>query len=434
MNKLSFEYGSQTIQNFIHLFENGQLNLAPGFQRDSVWTVSDRRRLIESIIQNYPLPSVFLYERYENGKPIYDVLDGKQRLESILMFQGTGRFRGSRFSVRMRAGIEDERITDQDWRSLEKNGISPAFLGYKLQTVTVDGDLSDIIDLFVRINSTGKKLTSAEKRKAKFYHSDFLRQADKLGRKYERYFRENRILTAGQISRQKHIELICELLASIKEEGPINKKPAIDKIIGNKQPITERQLNQCSKEFVSTINLLTRIFPDLRTTRFAKSVDFYSLFLLIWEMNKQGNILTERKRNQQAQKLLVSLSNGVDEVRQQLRKAEGTKPNQSLFRDYLLTIQGSTNNSLNRKRRADILRSVFSGLFEKKDIQRTFTPEQRRLMWHSDERKKCGKCKSVLSWSNFSIDHIKAHSRGGKTDLSNAALMCIPCNSRKGAR
>jgi hypothetical protein len=313
-------------------------------------------------------------------------------------------------------------------------GRGPAFLGYKIQTVEVSGDFSSIIDLFVQINSTGKKLTSAEKRKARYYTSDFLRQADKLARRYERYFRENRILTAGQIGRLKHIELICELLMSIREQGPINKKQALDNLIGSKQPITDRQLSQCSKEFVSTINLLTRIFPDLRTTRFAKSVDFYSLFLLVWEMDKQGNILTDRKRNQQAQKLLVGLSNGIDEVRLQLRKAEGARPDQGLFRDYLLTIQGSTDSSLNRKRRADILRSVFGGLFEKKDIQRTFTSEQRRLMWHSDEKKKCSKCREVLSWSNFSIDHIKAHSRGGKTDLSNAALMCVPCNSRKGAR
>ena len=433
MNKLSFEYDSQTIQNFVHLFEAGQLNLEPGFQRDSVWTLNDRRKLIESIIQNYPLPSIFLYRRNEAGKLIYDVLDGKQRLESILMFQGVGRFRSSRYNLRMRLGSEDEPIADWHWRKLEKEGHGPALLGYKIQTVTVSGDLSDIIDLFVRINSTGKKLTGAEKRKARFYRSDFLRQADKLGRRYERYLRENRILTAGQISRLKHIELICELLVSIKEQGPINKKQALDNLIGG-QRITDRQLSQCYREFVYTINLLKRMFPDLRTTRFAKSVDFYSLFLLIWEMNKQGNILTDPKRNQQARQLLVWFSSGVDEVRQQLRKAEGAKPEQSLFRDYLLTIQGSTDSSLNRKRRADILRSVFGGLFEKKDIQRTFTAEQRRLMWHSDERKKCGRCKSVLSWSNFSIDHIKAHSRGGKSDLSNAALMCIPCNSQKGAR
>jgi hypothetical protein len=122
MNKLSFEYGSQTIQTLVHLFEAGQLNLEPGFQRDSVWTLNDRKKLIESIIQNYPLPSIFLYKRSEAGKLIYDVLDGKQRLESILMFQGIGRFRSSRYALRTRLDSEDGPIINTDWRKLEKEG------------------------------------------------------------------------------------------------------------------------------------------------------------------------------------------------------------------------------------------------------------------------------------------------------------------------
>jgi 5-methylcytosine-specific restriction endonuclease McrA len=31
------------------------------------------------------------------------------------------------------------------------------------------------------------------------------------------------------------------------------------------------------------------------------------------------------------------------------------------------------------------------------------------------------------------VDHIKAYSRGGRTELSNAALTCGPCNASKGA-
>lgn len=56
-------------------------------------------------------------------------------------------------------------------------------MGYKIQTVEVSGDLSEIIDLFVRINSTGKRLTGAEKRHARFYRSEFLRQAEKVARR-----------------------------------------------------------------------------------------------------------------------------------------------------------------------------------------------------------------------------------------------------------
>jgi hypothetical protein len=86
VRELDFDYGDKTIQEFVLLFRNGQLNLEPGFQRDSVWATSDRKKLIESIFQNYPIPSVFLYKRNNRGKLEYDVIDGKQRLESVLMY------------------------------------------------------------------------------------------------------------------------------------------------------------------------------------------------------------------------------------------------------------------------------------------------------------------------------------------------------------
>jgi 5-methylcytosine-specific restriction endonuclease McrA len=32
------------------------------------------------------------------------------------------------------------------------------------------------------------------------------------------------------------------------------------------------------------------------------------------------------------------------------------------------------------------------------------------------------------------VDHVKAHSRGGRTDSKNAAVLCKPCNASKGNR
>ena len=174
------------------------------------------------------------------------------------------------------------------------------------------------------------------------------------------------------------------------------------------------------------------MFPDIKTTRFSNSVDFYSLFVFLWEMGRDGCILIDTKRNRQAQKLLVWLSNGVGIVRQQQRKAEGVNSDQRLFADYLLTVQGNTDSLPQRQGRAEILKKIFGGLFEKKDEQRGFTIEQRRLVWHSEDRKRCPKCRVPLTWANFTIDHIKPYALGGKSNLSNAALMCRKCNSRKG--
>lgn len=431
-HSLDFDYGDKTIQEFVLLFNNGQLNLEPGFQRDSVWTLSDRKKLVESLLQNYPIPSVFLYRQNDNGKLRYDVIDGKQRLETVLMFQGAGSFRGSRFAAKVRLG-PDEGVEEWDWKRIQHRGHEHRLMGYKFQTVEITGDLADIIDLFVRINSTGKRLTGAEKRHARFFRSDFLKQAGRLAEKRQRFFRENRILSPGQISRMKHIELVCELMASLLSKGLINKKKALDGIIGG-QSIDLRSLRRVIQDTIRVLNLVKKVFPDIKTTRFANSADFYSLFVFLWELDQEGCILSDGKRNRQAQRLLVWLSNGVGTVRQQQRKAEGARPDQRLFGDYLLTVQGDTDSLATRQRRAEILKRVFGGLFEKKDCQRGFTIEQRRLLWHSDEKKRCPKCHRPLTWNNFTIDHIKPHALGGRSSLPNAALMCRSCNSRKGSR
>jgi uncharacterized protein with ParB-like and HNH nuclease domain len=80
MTDLRHEGYQKTVQDIINLYQSGHLNLSPGFQRDSVWTKRDRVNLIDSIIRNYPLPSVFLYRREKEGDIIYDVVDGKQRI------------------------------------------------------------------------------------------------------------------------------------------------------------------------------------------------------------------------------------------------------------------------------------------------------------------------------------------------------------------
>lgn len=111
MKAIDFTYGSKDVQDFVALFQENRLNLEPGFQRQSVWTINDRKKLILSILQNYPVPSVFLYKTTdEKGRLKYAVLDGKQRLESILMFIGIGRFKRNRFELK--ASIDNNEASE----------------------------------------------------------------------------------------------------------------------------------------------------------------------------------------------------------------------------------------------------------------------------------------------------------------------------------
>ena len=310
-------YGERTINDLLLLFKHRQINLNPGFQRNSVWTLSDRRRLIQSILARYPLPSIFLYERRQKGGVVYDVIDGKQRLETILMFARQGRFKKDGFNVKLSLNGD---LDYYEWPSLKAKHQEEhhSFLTYKVQTAEVSGELAEIIDLFVRINSTGKPLTSGEKRNARYYQSPFLKAANQLVQRYQKYLLEQRIFSEAQIDRMKGTELMAELLMSVHHGGIINKKTSLDRAIGN-EALNLNTLGRLQRECTATMNLVRRVFPEIKTTRFRNSADFYSLFMLMWEMHNQRLILTDRKRNHTAALLLRRLSNGVDGLREQLR-------------------------------------------------------------------------------------------------------------------
>jgi hypothetical protein len=142
---------NKTITDIQNLFEDDLLNLEPGFQRQSVWSERDRAKLIDSILRNYPLPAIFFYRREEDGQIIYDVIDGKQRVESILMFMGQMR---GRYDVKTQlpGGEGAEWL---NWKRLCRMKMQHLITGYRIPVIEVDGELGDIIEVFVRINSTG---------------------------------------------------------------------------------------------------------------------------------------------------------------------------------------------------------------------------------------------------------------------------------------
>ncbi len=167
--------GTYVLEMFIRYQEN-KLFINRRYQRKLVWTVEEKQEFINTILLRYPVP-LFLLVKYKadgNKDYQYDVIDGLQRLDAIFSFiknEFPARGRDGRlhyFNVDALAGSTDivkaENITiHEDIFDMETSRL---FLNYELPVSTTEASDSDVINIFKRINSTGRKLSKQDLRQA----------------------------------------------------------------------------------------------------------------------------------------------------------------------------------------------------------------------------------------------------------------------------
>ena len=78
---------SQTkLETLVQYFNEQRMNLIPLFQRPKVWPLKMRKELIKNIVNGRPIPAIFMYKDVAGSAFKFNILNGKQRLDSIVMF------------------------------------------------------------------------------------------------------------------------------------------------------------------------------------------------------------------------------------------------------------------------------------------------------------------------------------------------------------
>ncbi|MGC2186525.1 MAG: DUF262 domain-containing protein [Terriglobales bacterium] len=74
-----------SIGEWLSIYEKGELDIHPEFQRFFRWSLRQKSRLIESLLLGIPVPQIFVAQRPDG---VWDVVDGLQRLSTIFEFVG----------------------------------------------------------------------------------------------------------------------------------------------------------------------------------------------------------------------------------------------------------------------------------------------------------------------------------------------------------
>lgn len=197
----------QQVTWFLDLDNQGKLNLDPPYQRRSVWSLKMRQRFLDTIFNNYPCPSIFLHKvTDDNGLTTHHVIDGKQRLQTILDFAHDK----IRLPEDFDNGLAGLVFSEIDIKGRRK------FWDY---VITVDNmqllDTSMVSEIFDRLNRNTVKLSQQELRHARF-DGWFINEVEDEVR--DVFWRKTRISTIMKSRRMRDIQIVSELLMVILEK------------------------------------------------------------------------------------------------------------------------------------------------------------------------------------------------------------------------
>lgn len=169
------EPDTKSIKDLLALRTNKMLVANPEYQRGEVWTLAQKKRLIDSVLRGYPIPLIYLHHIVTKvagaTREDFEIIDGQQRITTLSDFKD-GAFKlfdpvKDAEEARFPSFIQEQpcpwggKTFDELDQSLQLQ-----FENTKLAVVMIETDISnEARDLFIRLQA-GMPLNSQEKRDA----------------------------------------------------------------------------------------------------------------------------------------------------------------------------------------------------------------------------------------------------------------------------
>lgn len=158
--KVNFSRSTPSVFEIFRQYnERKNINLAPPFQREKVWSKKQNSELIESILMGIPLPIMYFFQ---DEKGNIQVVDGKQRLTALFEFMKDN---GNGYTLSELTILHD--LKGKKFKDLEPYQRAN-IEDYELVINTIKPPTPDRIkfDIFDRVNRGGTRLNNQEMRNA----------------------------------------------------------------------------------------------------------------------------------------------------------------------------------------------------------------------------------------------------------------------------
>ncbi|MFH9765539.1 DUF262 domain-containing protein [Streptomyces microflavus] len=320
---------------FLDLNSSGRLDLDPPYQRRSVWNLAYKQFFIDSLIRNYPAPTIFLQVDVAVDRPMtYRVIDGKQRLTALFEFQ------------------RDEFTTPEDLNDLDLGNkyyselpeeVRVSILEYVFTVENIKGaSIGELNDSFDRLNRNVARLNKQELRHAKF-DGAFIRKVEQLAE--HPFWAEIGLVTPARIRRMQDVEYVSEMYI-VSMDGIQEGKDYLDTYYAENDREITNESNTDGK-FIAVQDYLRDVnqVASLRTSRFSNVADFYSLWAAVDGMIGSVGVPKPEVAAQRLEDFSIELE------QQETRRSV----------DYRIAAVQGSNKKSNRELRAALLRDVLVG-------------------------------------------------------------------------
>jgi uncharacterized protein with ParB-like and HNH nuclease domain len=210
----------KSISDLIGKIQRDELRLQPEFQREFVWTPIHMEKFIQTILDGFPFPEIYISQKGINLETLATqnvIVDGQQRLTTIKRYiEGTWNFEKNIPKFK--------ELGEQEQRD---------FLNYDVTVRDLKDATPDVIvEIFKRINSTNFTLNSVEINNA-IYNGAFISCAKEILDEIKGNDLKVDIFSESELTRMADLHFILLVLATIEEGGYFNRDKEVEKYIAS---------------------------------------------------------------------------------------------------------------------------------------------------------------------------------------------------------
>lgn len=269
-----------TTETIISQLQRGNIQMNPRFQRRDAWKRDRKSRFIESLIVGLPIPQIVLAEsKTERGKFI--VLDGKQRLLSILQFWGLASDESENNAYALSGLTLREDLKRKTFDELSSDPAYDsdfnALCNQPIRTVVIRNwkDTDFLHTVFLRLN-TGSVILSPQELRQALLPGSFSNYIDQTAGDSQSL--RHLLGISSPDPRMRDIEILARFLGFrfFADSYPGRMKKFLDNTFDTFNldwPKYRRQVEEATADFESGVEDLIRIFGD-EVARKPDSVQF----------------------------------------------------------------------------------------------------------------------------------------------------------------